>query len=305
MNQMLKRTALVLSSLFVLVCPLFGQELEPGAYSVSPVGVNIVVLANNLSAGDLSFDPAVPIEEASATLNTTVLGYVRTLNVLGRSGNVGIVLPYTFGNLEGRYLGEFQMVSRSGLRDPSVRYAVNLYGSPAMNLKEFSGHRRKTNLGASLALIAPLGQYDPAKLINVGTNRWSFKPEVGLSHALGRWTLEAYAGVWLFTDNKNFFNGKLRQQKAIGSSQVHVIRTFRPRLWASFDANFYVGGRTTIDGKLNSDLQRNSRLGATFAIPLAPRQSLKFAYSRGARTTVGADFDSLTLSYQFLWGGGL
>ena len=296
-------TAVVL--LLGRAAPTIAQELEPGAYSISPVGVNILVLSNNLSVGDLAFDPTGPIEDAKATINTTTVGYVRTLNFLGHSSNVGIVIPYAAGDLEGKYLDVFQMIYRSGLRDPLLRFATNLYGAPAMKLKEFAGYRQKTNIGASLTLAAPLGQYDPRKLLNPGTNRWSFKPELCLSQALGKWTLDFYVGVWLFTTNNDFFGGKSRKQNPIGSAQVHLLYTFRPRLWAALDANFYAGGRTTVNGSQNFDLQRNSRVGGTLSLPLGRRQSLKFAYNRGARTTIGGDFDALIVAYQYLWGAGL
>jgi hypothetical protein len=306
MSRIPKCAGFGLLTLLVLGNPLISQELDPGAYSTSPVGVNILALTNNLSSGDLAFDPTIPIEEAKATINTTALAYVRALNFLSRSSNLAVVVPYTLGDLEGRYLGEFQMVRRSGLRDPVLRFAVNLYGAPAMKLKEFAGRRQKTSFGVSLTLAAPLGQYDPRKLINIGANRWSFKPEVGLSQALGRkWSLEFYAGAWLFTDNKNFSGGRTRKQDPIGSAQLHLLYTFRPRLWAAFNTNFYVGGRTTIDGTRNIDLQRNSRIGGTLSIPLNRRQSVKVSFNRGAYTTIGADFNTLAVAYQFLWGGGL
>ena len=45
-------------------------------------------------------------------------------------------------------------------------------------------------VGASLQVSAPFGQYDNDRLVNIGTNRWSFKPESGISKALCQWTLE-------------------------------------------------------------------------------------------------------------------
>ncbi len=291
--------------LICLTVPLFGQQLEPGAYSVSPVGVNIFLISNNLSWGDLNFDPTLPIEDASATVNTTGIGYVRALNFFGRSANIGVVLPITAGNVEGIYIGEYTKVDRFGLRDPSIRFAVNLYGAPAMNLEQFARYRQKTNIGFSAVIAPPLGQYDSSKLINLGANRWTFKPEFAISQAFRRWTLELYAGAWLFTDNTDFFGGKTRKQDPIASAQIHLIYTIKPRLWISVNGNFYTGGRTTVDGGLNQDLQKNSRVGTTIAIPLNPRQSLKIAYSRGAFTTIGADFDSLAFAYQYIWGGGL
>ncbi|MGH9462316.1 MAG: transporter [Vicinamibacteria bacterium] len=281
------------------------QELEPGAYSISPVGVNVVVVTDIFTGGDVTFDPALPIEDAEAKINTTVVAYVRSLGLFGRSANVGMAVPFSVGHLEGIYIGEFTEVERSGFRDPQFRFAVNLLGAPDMTLQEFASYRQKTNMGVCVVVAAPLGEYDPSKLVNLGTNRWSFKPEVGLSRAMGKWTLDVYAGAWVFTDNKKFFGGKTREQDPIGSMQLHLLYTVKPRMWASFDANFYTGGRTTVDGRLNLDLQRNSRLGGTFALPLNRRQSLKFSYSRGAYTTIGADFHAVAVGYQYLWGAGL
>ncbi len=265
----------------------------------------MLVVANNLSSGDLTFDPSLPVEDATARINTSVLSYVRTVGFLKRSANVAIGIPYSAGNLQGKYIGEFTQAYRSGLRDPVVRFAVNLYGTPALRVKEFARHRKNTNVGASITIIAPLGQYDPAKLINVGANRWAWKPEVGLSHAFRKWTVELYAGAWMFTDNNEFYGGRIRRQDPIGSMQLHVVHTFRPRLWAAFDANFYAGGRTSVNGVANADLQRNSRFGFTLALPIERRQSLKFAFSRGAVTSIGADFNAFTVAYQYLWGDGL
>jgi hypothetical protein len=290
--------------LLAVALPSSGQELEPGAFSVSPVGVNILVVTNAFMGGDVTFDPALPVEDANATINTTALAYVRSLSFFGRSANAGFVAPYGIGHVEGFYIGEFTEIDRSGFRDPVLRFAFNLYGAPAMDLKSFSSYRQKTNIGVSLVAALPLGEYDPSKMINLGSNRWALKPELGLSRAMGRWTLELYGGVWVFTDNTDFFGGRTRSQDPIGSAQVHVLYTFGPRLWAAFDANFYAGGQTSVDGRLNQDLQKNSRAGITVAVPLDPRQSLKFSYSRGAFTTIGADFHALAVGYQYLWGLG-
>jgi len=174
-----------------------------------------------------------------------------------------------------------------------------------MGLKEFAQYRQDTNVGASLVVVAPIGQYDPTKLINLGTNRWSFKPELAISQAVGRLTLEFYAGVWIFTDNTNFFGGRTRKQDRIGTTQLHLLYTIKRRMWVGFNANFYRGGTTTVDGNVNLDLQENSRYGITLALPVTRHDSLKLSYSRGAFTTIGADFQAFGVALQHLWGGGL
>jgi hypothetical protein len=283
---------------------LRAQSLEPRAYAVSPQGTSFAVLGFARSFGDLSFDPSLPIEDAHATLNTLVAGYVYTLNVFGKSGNVGVQLPYTWGPASGIVDGQFVSIRRSGLSDLSTRFAVNLYGAPAMNLEEFAHYRQKTIIGTSVTFTAPVGQYDPNVLVNVGANRWSIKPELGISHGIGRWDLDTYLGVTFFTPNDNFANGHTRTQSPLGSIQVHVSYNITRRMWAAVDATYYTGGRSSIDGLLNADLQRNSRVGGTLAVPLTKRQSLKFSVSTGAVTNIGAAFTTVSVAYQRMWGKG-
>ena len=291
----------------VLGVEAFAQDLEPRAYSISPVGINYVSVSYSRLSGDISFDPSLPIEEADARLNRLTSSYLRTVDVLGRSGNVALVTSYVEGNLQGLLAGDFTSVRRSGLADAGMRFAVNLVGAPAMDLKTFAAYRQKTNVGASVVVVAPVGQYDNAKFVNIGSNRWSVKPEVGVSHAIRgdrRLILETFVGVWLFSPNNNYV-GRTRTQDPILSTQFHVSYNLTPRAWVAIDVNYFTGGRTSIDDVANQDLQKNSRLGGTLSIPLSSRQSMKFGYSFGAYTTVGAAFHSMSVGYQYLWGAGL
>jgi hypothetical protein len=299
-----KRTYLVAATILVGLMRSVAQELEPRAYSVSPTGANFLVAGFARSAGDIDFDPALPIENASARLYSNFFAYGRSVDFLGRSASVAVTLPYLWGNLQGTISGAAVQARRSGLMNPAMRFSVNLYGAQAMDLEEFARYRRKTIVGASLAIVAPLGQYDPARLINIGTNRWAAKPELGISRRFGNWFFDLYLGAWFFSANQKF-KGRVRTQDPIISTQTHVSYAFRPRLWAAFDTNFYTGGTTSIDGLRNRDLQRNSRVGGTISIPMTKRQSLKFSGSTGAVTNIGADFISIGVAYQYLWGGGL
>jgi hypothetical protein len=288
----------------ISILPLNAQQLEPRAYSVSPEGVNFIVLAFVRSTGDLSFDPTVPVEQASAQLNYLVFGYGRTINFLGRSANVSVALPYVWGPFQGVVNGNTLQTRRSGFGDPGFRLAVNLYGAPAMNAAQFKDYQQRTVIGASMECVAPMGQYSPSRLLNIGSNRWAVKPEIGISRRLGRWYLDTYFGVWLFTANDDFVR-MVRKQDPLGTIQVHVSYNITRRIWAAFDANYYTGGRTIINGVRSADFQRNSRIGATVAIPVVKGQSVKFSYSTGARTNIGAAFTSIGVGYQVRWGGGL
>ncbi len=298
MTHTLRSAAIVVAALLLPVC-VAAQELEPGAYWPLPKGLNIVTAANSINWGDLAFDPSLPIDEASATINTTAIALTRAFSVAGRSANASIMVPIVAGHLEGLYLGEFAEVGRFGPGDPRVKLAVNLFGAPSMTPKEFASFQQRGIVGVSVTVAMPLGQYDSTKLINLGTNRWSFKPELGLSHTRGKWVVEMMAGVWLFADNTDFFGGRTREQDAIVATQFHLTYKFNRAMWLAANANFYRGGRTTIGGKENIDLQRNSRIGATFSKGMTRRQSIRVSVSDGAYTTIGAAFLSLAVGYNF------
>jgi hypothetical protein len=291
------------AALIVLMMPLFAvaQELEPGAYWPLPTSLDVVTVVNSLNWGDLAFDPSAPIEEASATINTTAFAFTRAFSLAGRSANAALVLPIIGGHLEGLVQGEPAETGRFGLGDPRLKLGVNLYGAPAMTPKEFASYQQARIVGVSITVVPPIGQYDSAKLINIGTNRWSFKPELGVSTTRGSWVLEAMAGVWLFTDNTDFFGGRTRQQDPIVATQIHVTYKFKRTMWLAGDSNYFTGGQTTIGGKENLDLQRNSRVGATFSTALNRQQAIRMSISRGAYTTIGADFTSIAASYSYAW----
>lgn len=304
MTQRCTLTGAVLLVVFA-ACTARAQDLTPGAYTPTPINVNFVGVSNSLSHGDITFDPALPIEDASATIDTTIFTAGRTLNAFGRMANIVIGVPLATGRVEGRYLGVDQRVERTGLADSQVRFGINLHGAPALTLTDFIRQKRRTVLGASLTTVFPLGQYDSNKVINLGNHRWAFKPELGISRTVGHWTFQGYAGIWLFADNDDFTNGHLRSQEPLTSFQFHVEYQFRPRMWVAFNSNFYSGGRTSIDGVKNFDFQKNSRVGVTASVPVGQRQAIKAAVSKGAITTIGADFLSVSVAYQYTWGGGL
>jgi hypothetical protein len=291
------------TTIATLLTPAFAsaQELEPGAYWPIPRGLNIATVVNSFNSGDVAFDPSAPIDEASATINTTAFSFTRAFNLAGRSANVGVAVPVIVGHVQGRYLGGPAEVHRFGPGDPRLRLAMNLYGAPSMTPKAFASYRQQTIVGISLVMVPPLGQYDSAKLINLGTNRWSFKPEVGISRTYGQWVLEGMAGVWIFTDNTDFVGGRTRTQDPIVAFQFHLTHKFQRNMWLAGDANYYTGGRTTIGGKQNLDLQRNSRIGATFSRALDRHNAIRMSVSRGAYTTIGADFTSIAFGYNYAW----
>ena len=219
--------------------------------------------------GDVITDPSLPFRDVNAKLNVLAVFYNRTFSFFGRSASALVTLPYVWAKVTGEVAEEQRMVTRSGQGNMVARFSTNIFGGPALTPQEFARATPRTTLGASLVVSMPTGQYDGTKLINIGTNRWAFKPELGLAHPIGKWTFELYSGVWFFTANDDFFGGQRRSQDPILALQGHVSYTFGPGLWLAVDGTWYTGGQTSLDGVLGADRQDNARLGATLAVPLA------------------------------------
>lgn len=277
------------------------QEMEPRAYSRAPVGSQFVVLAYSYQTGDVLTDESLPLQDVSVKFSAGSIAYGRTFGIAGHQANVLLASTYARGRASGTVFEDRHDVKRSGLGDLRMRFSMNLIGGPALSRKEFATYKPQALLGASLTIVAPTGQYDPRRLINIGSNRWSFKPEIGLSKPHGRWTVEVVGGVWLFTDNKDFFGGVRRGQQSLTSLQSHVIYTIRRRMWASVNASYYFGGRTIIDGVINRDKQANSRIGGTFSFPLTHQQSFKVAFAKGLTTRFGGEITTVAVAWQYAW----
>jgi hypothetical protein len=280
------------------------QDIEPRAYTNAPIGINFLVAGYGRTEGGVTFDPAVPLTNARLSTDAGVFAYGRVFEVGGQSAKFNLVLPYV--ELRGTAEQAGKPVSRevAGFGDARLALSVNFLGAPALSPKDYGGYRQDLVVGGSVVLSLPTGRYDHDKLVNIGTNRWSIAPGLGLSKALGRWTLELMAAATAYGDNTDFFGGKRRQQDPIYSAQAHAIYSFTSGIWAALTATHYGGGRTTLDGVRKDDLQENSRIGATLALPIDRHNSIKFHASSGAYTRTGSNFDAYAIAWQHRWGAG-
>jgi Putative MetA-pathway of phenol degradation len=280
-------------------CP--AQEIEPRAYSNIPTGLNFVAVGYAYSAGDISADSSVPLEDASLRVHGSFLGYVRSFDFFGRSANVAVAVPYAWLSGSATFRGDTVEREVSGFGDPRLRIAVNLYGAPSMSLEEFKEYHQDLIIGVSVAVSAPLGQYDSDKLVNIGTNRWAVKPEIGLSKAWGPLILEGAFGVVFFTENDNFFHGRTLERSPIYSLQGHLIYNIYRGIWAALDMVGYRGGRATVDGKEGDDIQESVRVGLTLSFPVTNRSSIKLHGSTGAYVRTGANMNTGGIAWQVRW----
>lgn len=290
---------------------LAAQDLRPRAYVITPVHSNAVIVGYAYNDGSIFFGTVLPITNGSGRYSVPNISLYHSLSFFKRSANFTATLPYVVGTFKGEVKGNEQKIYRSGLADSVFRFSVNLIGGPAMVPKDFANWKQKTILGASIQIVAPTGQYYPSHLINPGSNRWAFKPELGYSQRWRNWILDAYGAVWLFTTNNDYLTGSefsqrrnVLTQDPVGAIEMHLSYDVKPRLWASVDGNYWYGGETTVNGVFKvGTLQSNSRIGGTVSVPLTKHQSVKFSYSDGELARIGGTFQTVSFAWQYSWLG--
>jgi hypothetical protein len=286
---------------------LRAQDLAPRAYVITPLHSNAVTLTYGFYNGSLLFNGAVPVTGTTGTYSVPVFTYYHSFGLLGRSANISASLPYAIGTFRGKVTGADTQIYRSGLLDATFRLSVNLEGGPAMQLSEMSKWVEKSLMGISVKVVPPTGQYDPNRLINWGSNRWSFKPEFGYSRRRKHLVVDGYAGVWLFTKNQQSYTPTGPQpqtQNPIGSFESHLSYDLKPRLWFSIDGNFWIGGEGSLKGAENpATRQTSSRIGATASLPLTKHQSVKVSYSDDLYVRFGGAYRNLSVAWQYSWLG--
>jgi hypothetical protein len=270
-------------------------------YGALPKDLNVVVFAYGLSRGNVLTDPSLPVTNFKITAHSLGAGYVHTFSLSGKLARIQIIIPYAsvLGKLQ--INGRDTSGSRNGFGDTRLRFGINLIGSPALDKRKFVQYTQKTIIGMSLVTSIPTGLYYADKRINLGSHRWAFKPELGISKRFQKIYAEVYSGVWFYTVNKEFLIDRTLEQKPVFSVQSHVSYYFKNKMWISVNGNWFNGGKTIINGVEANDLLDNWRIGGTWAVPLGDGHSLKLQFHTGAFTNRGYDYDIVLLAYQYVF----
>jgi len=284
----------------------FGQELEPRRWGHIPTGKNYVGGGYSYTEADIYFDPVLRIEDVQMQMHTWAFKYIRTFDLLQKSARVDFIQGYQEGRWTGLLDGVPSSIKRRGLSDSALRFAVNLYGAPPLNIKEYAAYRAKvdveTIIGTALVVQLPTGDYMDDKLINLGTNRFTFRPQLGVVHNRGKWSVELTGAVYLYTANDDFFNGNKLEQDPYYTIQTHLIYTFRPGIWASASAGYGYGGESKVNGEEKNDLRENLAWALCFGVPITRQLSVKVIYlSTRTQESIGQDSDNIGAAFSILW----
>jgi hypothetical protein len=301
-----KRKIRSLSILLLVLCwanQSFAQDLEPRRWSQMPTGLNFAGIGIGHTEGDIFFDPVLLIEEATSDLESAGLVYMRSFAIAGKSARIDFSLPYLAGRWEGTVDGDLVQFRRRGFGDPRIRFSMLLYGGPALAPAEFAKSKKSnTVVGAAVAVSMPFGEYSKERLINLGTNRWTIRPQLGVTHTRGKWTGELTGSVFLYGDNNDFWQEASLENDPLLALQAHLIYTFKPGLWASISTAYGWDGEAKVNKVAKNNLAGNWLSALNFGIPIDRRQGVKITLLRGrTQKKTGVDVDSLLFAYSVMF----
>ncbi len=282
------------------------QDIEPRRWTNLPIEIRAAGVGYVYTFGEVLFDPLLEVEDATVTGHTAIASFVHPFRIGKKFARVDVFIPFSNALWEGLLQGETVRANPTGLVDPRVRISYHMLGPPALNLKELreylTEHPMYTTLGASLAISVPLGQYSEDKLINLGLNQFFFRPQIGVSHNWGLWSVELDVSAYIYTKNDNFFNDGTKDQKPLFATQGHLIKRFNSGIWASLSASYGGGGASRIN-RLSKDDERSTLLNsASLGFPIGKRQSAKVVYIYSQTLTdVGSNTNSLVLAWSILF----
>ena len=289
-----------------LTLPCFALELSPRLWNHLPIDTNIVGIGYINVDTEIFTDPVIRLENVESKSQTLAAKYIRSFELFDKSARIDLTQSYQKGKWEGLLNGLPVSTTRSGWKDTFVRFAINLYGAPPLSGKEYFTYRSsvdvETIVGMALVTRLPTGEYMEDKLINLGKNRFTFRPQLGAIHRRGKWTAELTGEAAFHTDNDDFFNGNKLEQDPLYFIHAHLIHTFRPGLWLGAGVGFDHDGESTINGIGLDDEKQNLYWSFSFAYPINRYSGIKFSYI-GSRTqeSIGFDSDILAASFSLTW----
>lgn len=297
------------TSVFFILClwflpsqPAHSQDVEPRRWTPLPVGTSILGVGYAKTTGDIAFDPLLLIEDGKADVDTFAISYTRFFALGRKLARFDATIPVQHANWDGLLDGSPESVTREGFADPIFRFSLNLLGAPSagpdQSRTSATTQHSNTVVGAAIAVSVPLGEYLDGKLLNLGQNRYIIRPEIGMLHTRGPWSYELTGSTFFYTDNDAFYLGTRREQDPTYAIQAHLIRVFKPGLWASVSAAYGWGGENTVNAAPKDDARRDVLAALSVGFPVARNQGVKISYiATRKHTDAGADLDTLVIGW--------
>ena len=281
------------------------QFTDAHNYDNTPVGINQIELSYTYAHGNSSIDTSLVVEDAKLNLSQGMVSYTRYFGLANRLMWVSAGVP--IAGLSGEVAGTNIRGSVAGAGDSSYQVGALLKGGPALSIAQFDNYKPTTILGVSLSITAPTGLCDATKILNLGADRWSFKPEVALSHPFGsqqKWQVDAYANDYFYTDNTSYRGKEILRQNQLLGFEGHISYSLNNKVWVSGDMRYSFRGTTWVNGVDQGNPQRNVILGSEMNVTINARNSLLFQFAKMLVHQNGPALVGFAMKYDFTWGKG-
>ena len=287
----------------VLLRISWAQFTDAGNYAEGPVGLNSLEFTYAYVRGTASIDTALVVGSENLDLNKGTFSYTHNFSMLGRLAWVSANVP--LASLTGTVTGTNASGSTSGIGDSSFELAMLLKGGPALSAAELASYERTMILGMSLTVSVPTGEYDGNKVLNLGSHRWSFKPELGISYPFGperKWEVDGYINAYFFTDNTSYRGVEILHQEPLPGLEAHLSYSVTPGFWASLDSRYAFRGETVVDGLEQNNTQENLTVGAEASWTPNAHNSLDVVFAKALVHRNAPTYTGVSLSYTYSWG---
>lgn len=269
----------------------------------SPTDLNMVFGYYNRVDTNTPIDTTLPINGLSLDADLYLFRYARSFGIDGRNSAIQFIQPYADVSASFDNAQFFSGTKRNGgMGDTQIVFAHNIFGGPALTAEEFASWKPETFLTGALWVTMPTGDYDKDRIINIGSNRWVFKPELGFGTPIGPTWLEINTYVSMFGANKDYHGDSKLEQKPLYAIEGHYSYTINRALWVSLDATYNRGGESKIDGDWQDNKQENGLLGASLGFMLSPQFGGLIAYNDTVSERTGSpDVNTWTFRLQYVW----
>jgi len=246
---------------------------------------------------------SLPIPKTETRLQTQSLVYSRIIDVGGRTGGLGVVLPIT-DLLSYDTQANVVTARESAIGDPSFTFEMNLFGAPALEREEFKDWTPDDYCGLHFLLGVPWGEYDPNSVVNIGANRFTFRPLLNYSITAdeGQSWLDFYGSVFFFSDNDEYRGASVLSQRPLANLELHYSSIVYDRLWAGVGLMGAFGGEVWVDDVVVTPEQQTGRLALSAGTPMFKGSTAIFGYNHTfARSAGAADANTFILQLIYLY----
>lgn len=281
------------------------QFTDAHSYDNTPIGTNQIELVYAYVHANASLDTSLVITGAKLDLNQGTIDYTRYFGGFQRLMWVEAAVPVA--GLSGSISGTNIQGSVVGTGDSSYQMGMLLKGGPALTVEQFQDYKPTTIVGLSFAFTAPTGLYRSNKILNLGSDRWSFKPELAVTYPFGpeqKWQVDAYANAYFYTDNTSYHGQEVLRQEPLPGFEGHLSYSFNDRLWASLDTRYSFRANTFVNGVDQSSSQQNFILGSEMNVSINSRNTLLLEFAKAVVHENGPAVVGFALKYDYIWGKG-